>query len=285
MVTCRLGTFKWVIIQSNEVVLGDIDITRLIFMKKKVLITGANSGIGLHLALSLLENNYHVAVLDVEINEISKWKEKYEIGLLIYRCDITSQEMVTETVKEILNIWDKIDIVVNNACKAFFGPFMETEMIEIESVFRVNVMGMLHIIKAVLPDMIKRNEGLIHNVGSGVGITGFGNLLGYSASKGAVETLTKCLRLEYSGTNIVFNIIHPPLTITPSSNPIGFPREMMEDPEKVGRAISQQIESTGRIITTGLKDFIGIRIMKLFPYFMGKMFSKFTIRNQIKHRS
>lgn len=243
-------------------------------MKKRVLVTGANSGIGYYMALSLLENNFYVAVLDIEINEISTWKRKYADELIVIQCDITCQEKVDKSISKIVKAWDQIDIVVNNACKARFSPFEETDMKDIEAVFSVNVMGMLHIIKAVLPDMLRRNEGLIHNVSSGVGITGFKNLLGYAASKGAVETLTRCLALEYATTKIVFNIIHPPLTATPSALPIGLPIEMLKDPEKVGRALSRKIKSRKRIITADWKSALGIRIMKLFPYFMGNMFSK-----------
>ncbi len=250
-------------------------------MSKRILITGANSGIGYYLARSLLEKKYYVAVLDLEIDEISKWKEKYKDRLLVYRCDITIQEEVNEKVMEIIHSWEKIDIVVNNACKAVFRPFGETRMDEIESVFKVNVMGMLHIVKAVLPDMLIRNEGLIHNISSGVGITGFKDLMGYAGSKGAVESMTKCLRLEYAHTHIVFNIIHPPLTATPSAKPIDLPGEMLEDPEKVGNALSRKIESRRKIITTDWKNAMGIWMMQLFPYFMGSLFLKFTSKNQI----
>jgi NADP-dependent 3-hydroxy acid dehydrogenase YdfG len=60
---------------------------------------------------------------------------------------------------------------------------------KIKSVFGVNGMGMLLIFKAALPDMQKRNEGLIHNVSWGAGITVFSNLQDYWASKGALETM------------------------------------------------------------------------------------------------
>jgi len=250
-------------------------------MKKKVLVTGANSGIGYYLALSLLEMNNQVAVLDISVNEISRWKDKFGADLLVIPCNLIREESVSKAISLILQSWDQIDIVVNNACKAVFGSFQQVSMSEIQEVFGVNVMGMLHVIKAVLPDMLKRKEGLIHNVGSGVGITGFKNLLGYSASKGAVETITRCLSLEYAETGIIFNIIHPPLTATPSAKPIGLPEGMLEDAEKVGRALARKIASREKVITVDWKSSLGIRIMKLFPYFMGKMFSNLTFKNQI----
>jgi NAD(P)-dependent dehydrogenase (short-subunit alcohol dehydrogenase family) len=248
--------------------------------KKRVLVTGANSGIGYFLTLSLLEKSFRVAVLDIVINEISRWQEKYTEDLLIIQCDLTCEKEVKEAVAVVLKSWDQIDIVVNNACKAIFKHFEQTDINEIQGVFEVNVMGLLHVIKAVLPGMLERNEGIIHNVSSGVGITGFKNLLGYSTSKGAVETLTRCLALEYSETHIIFNVIHPPLTATPSARPIGLPREWLEDPEKVGRLLSQKIGSRKRVITTDWRSAMGIRFMKLFPYFMGKMLLRLTSKNQ-----
>jgi NAD(P)-dependent dehydrogenase (short-subunit alcohol dehydrogenase family) len=249
-------------------------------MKKHVLITGANSGIGYYLTLSLLKKNYRVAVLDITVEEISRWEKTFGEALLVYKCDVSDQEQVDDTIQNVYRSFGRIDIVVNNACRAAFNSFENSSMEEIRSVFHVNVFGMLHVIKAVLPEMIKRKEGIIHNVGSGVGITGFKNLLGYSASKGAVETLTKCLALEYRDSNIVFNIIHPPLTATPSAQPLGLPPEMMEDPEKVGMALSKKIESRRKIITSDWKSSLGIHLMKLFPYFMGNMFSELTYKKQ-----
>jgi NAD(P)-dependent dehydrogenase (short-subunit alcohol dehydrogenase family) len=170
--------------------------------------------------------------------------------------------------------------VVNNACLAIFGSFETVSMDEIRKVYDVNVFGVLNVIHSVLPSMLESNRGIIHNVSSGVAITGFQDLLGYASSKAAVETLTKCLSLEYRNTHITFNIIHPPLTNTPSARPIGLPENMLEAPEKVGYALAKRIFSKKKVIAPFWKSGLGIRLMKIFPYFMGNLFSKLTYKNK-----
>lgn len=87
---------------------------------------------------------------------------------------------------------------------------------------------------------------------------------------------------EYGGrhTGIVFNLMHPPLTNTPSARPIGLPEELLEDPEKVGRALAGKVFSTGRVVTSSWKTALGLRMMKLFPYFMGKFMSGLTFKDK-----
>lgn len=89
------------------------------------------------------------------------------------------------------------------------------------------------------------------------------------------------LALDYAETNIIFNTIYPPLTSTPSAKPIGLPEDMIEDPVIVGRVLARKIESRKKIIATDWKNALGIRMIKLFPYFIGRKFSKFTLQNQM----
>jgi len=250
-------------------------------MTKYILITGANSGIGYFMSSSLLKKGHYVAMLDLRIDALQKLKFEYRDRVLNYECDITDRAAVQESISSIYKLWPKLDIVVNNACKVLFGSFEEITEEEIRQIFDVNVFGTLNVTHAVLPHMLRRNEGIIHNISSGVGITGFKNLLGYASSKGAVETLTKCLALEYSHTNVIFNLIHPPLTNTPSAKPIGLPSGMLEDAEKVGRLLAKKIGSKRKVITADWKSNAGIQMMKVFPYFMGRMMTKLTFKNKL----
>lgn len=81
--------------------------------------------------------------------------------------------------------------------------------------------------------MLQNKKGRICYTSSGVGVTGFTNISGYSASKGAIEAFAKCMRLENLGNAITFHILHPPLTNTESPLPV--PKEFMADSQKVGK--------------------------------------------------
>ena len=80
--------------------------------------------------------------------------------------------------------------------------------------------------------MREKKEGRIIFTSSGVGVTGFGNISPYVSSKGAIESLAKCLEIENQDYGITFHIMHPPLTNTASSSELPVPKEFMADAEK-----------------------------------------------------
>jgi NAD(P)-dependent dehydrogenase (short-subunit alcohol dehydrogenase family) len=91
--------------------------------------------------------------------------------------------------------------------------------------FEVNYFGYLNMIDAVLPVMRQQEHGVIHNLSSGVGITGYPGISGYASTKGAIEALTRTLALEFAPLGITVNLMHPPLTGTTSSAPLCVPPE------------------------------------------------------------
>ena len=196
-----------------------------------VVITGANSGIGYYMAKSLLEEGYFVAGLDLECNHLEDLQKSHPDALLICKTDVTRNDEIHQAIQDTLQKWKKIDLLVNNACIAFFSPFEKKTFKEFQKEFDVNYFGYLRMIAAVLPGMKERGEGIIHNVSSGVGITGFPGLAGYTSSKGAIEGLSKTLSYELERFGISVHTMHPPLTNTKSATPLGIPVEVMYPPK------------------------------------------------------
>jgi NAD(P)-dependent dehydrogenase (short-subunit alcohol dehydrogenase family) len=130
----------------------------------------------------------------------------------------------------------------------------------------------------VLRNMKARRKGIIHNVSSSVGVTGFPGLSGYASSKGAIEALTRTLALEFEPHGIKVNIVHPPLTNTKSAAPMGVPANVMEDPAKVGRKLARKIQSTKSIITPDFKTAIALLVSRHFPEAMGRLMAKMAQR-------
>ena len=130
--------------------------------------------------------------------------------------------------------------------------------------------------QAVLPYMKKQSFGIIHNVSSGVGISGFPGIHGYASTKGAIEALTRSLALEFKEHNIYVNVMHPPLTNTKSARPLGIPAQMMANPEEVGSKLAKKILSTKKIVTPDLKTSISVFFTRKFPFVIGNLLSKLT---------
>ena len=230
-----------------------------------VVVTGANEGIGYHLLVALAEDGYRVAGLDVDGDAIESLREAHPTNVRYYECDVTVDGDVEAAVAGILEEWGRIDVLVNNAAILNFGFFEDQTLDDVRRTFGVNYFGYVRTIRAVLPHMRARNEGIIHNVSSGVGRVGNPGLSGYASTKGAVESLTRSLRLELRHENVACTIMHPRLARTRSATTLGYPESRMSDPEYVGRALAGRIESTRPVIYTDWVTRLGLSLAQRFP--------------------
>jgi NAD(P)-dependent dehydrogenase (short-subunit alcohol dehydrogenase family) len=111
-----------------------------------------------------------------------------------------------------------------------------------------------------------------------VGVTGFSNISPYASSKGALEALAKCLRVEYRDAGVSFHILHPPLTRTASSAPLPVPAEFKADPEKVGKCLARHIHKKRFVICHSATESFQTWLAYRFPLAMGSMIDKMTKR-------
>lgn len=241
-----------------------------------VLITGANNGIGLHLAKNLLINGFHVAGFDLSGENLAALCESHPDSCMFCKGNLTVDEDVRCSVEQVVSRWGRIDVLVNNACLALFAEFQEKQVEDIKREFEVNYFGALRMIQAVLPIMHAQHSGIIHNVSSGVGITGFPRMAGYTSTKGALEALTRTLTLELRGTGITVNLFHPPLTNTRSATPLGLPAQVMEDPAKVGKQFARNILSKKAVIANDLRGEIYLFLAYRYPLAFGKLFASLS---------
>ena len=230
-----------------------------------IVLTGANSGIGLGLARALHAAGRRVACLDLSGENLA--------GSWFLRCDVTDPSAVEAAIAEVVGASGRVDVLVNNACLALFAPFEDRGVEQTRLELEVNYFGYVNLIKAVLPHMKARGRGVIHNVASTVGTTGFAGISGYASSKGAIEALTRTLAIELAPQGIIVNLIHPPLTRTPSAAPLGVPQEFMADPAVVGRRLAKKIGSHRDLIVPGPAEALGVLLARLMPGLMGRFLS------------
>jgi NAD(P)-dependent dehydrogenase (short-subunit alcohol dehydrogenase family) len=243
-----------------------------------VVVTGANAGIGFHLTKELLQRDYRVAALDISLNNLNSLTASHPQLLRPSLCDVSSQPQVERTIASVLQEWGKIDILINNAALALFRPFEEKPLEETRREFEVNYFGYLHTTCAVFPHMKTRRHGIIHNVSSGVGITGFPGIYAYASTKGAIEALSRTLRLEFSRYGIAVTLMHPPLTNTESAAPLGIPARAMADPAVVGRNLAREIHSTSPVVTPNMATSVGLLLSRIFPTTIGSFLARSTER-------
>jgi NAD(P)-dependent dehydrogenase (short-subunit alcohol dehydrogenase family) len=243
-------------------------------MSRNIVITGANNGIGLSMAKSLLDMGDRVAALDLSVSHL----DKSNPNLLTFVCDVTDAQRVKAVVEEIIAKWGSVDILVNDACLALFTRFDQRSLQDIRREFEVNYFGYLNLIRAVVPIMVKQGNGIVHNFSSGVGFTGMPGMVGYTSTKGAIEAMTRTLALEYARQGIVFNVMHPPLTRTKSAAGFGVPPEMMADPEVVGRQMAKLVGKKRPVLAPGLGNRFMLWMSYHFRVLMGGFMARMADR-------
>lgn len=243
---------------------------------ERVLLTGANRGIGHQMLTALVGDGYRVAALDVDTENIRAVKDSHPDQVRIYECDVSNSEAVTAVTTDVIDRWGRIDILVNNAAVANFAPFDRQTISDTQREFEVNVFGYLHLIHAVLPHMRARDGGIIHNVGSPTGDVGHPGLSGYAATKGAISALTRSLRLELRRTNVSCTLMLPPTTNTRMAAELGYPDWMTADVEDVGHKLADRIDSTAPVITPDRQTSLVLSLIRWFPPLWQMMTERFV---------
>lgn len=243
-----------------------------------VLIIGANQGIGYYLAERLLESGNTVTVLDIEINAIEILKEKYQKQVLSIVADARDLHSIENGVYQAIGNFGDIDIAIHNACLCTFESEHDTGYDVYQDVMDVNFFGALRLVKTVLPHMRQAKKGRILLTSSGVGVTGFANISPYAASKGALESLAKCLQIENEEYGISFHLFHPPLTNTKSASGIPVPKELKADAKTVGYGLADHIGSKKFVICPSASQAIQMKFSYRHPLFVGKMMTNATKR-------
>lgn len=176
-------------------------------MSKTVLVTGASSGFGKDIAKTFAAAGWNVAATmrspDLERDLVPS------DALALLRLDVEDRASIDSAVAATIARFSTIDVVVNNAGFGLFGVFEETPRERIETQFAVNVFGPMDVIRAVLPHMRARREGVIVNVSSGAGVFTLPMLSGYSASKFALEGFSEALSYELAALGITVKIVEP----------------------------------------------------------------------------
>ncbi len=188
-------------------------------MAKRVLITGATSGIGYETALAFAKEGHNLILCarrEDKLATIKKsFEEEYHIQVITVTLDITDKDKVKSLLPAAIEELGGIDILVNNAGLAQgLDAFQDSDVDDIETMISTNVRGLLYVTRQVLPFMVKANAGHIINMGSTAGIYAYAKGAVYCATKAAVKTLSDGIRIDTIETDIKVTTIQPGIVQT-----------------------------------------------------------------------
>ena len=170
---------------------------------KVVLITGASRGLGKEIALKFAKNKYNVIInynnSEECANKLKKELELYNVKVSLIKTDISNEQEVKLMIKKILENYNRIDVLVNNAGIAIDTIFEEKTKENFKKILDVNLIGPFLVSKYVSEEMLKRKKGNIINITSTNGIdTYYPESLDYDASKAGLISLTHNLAVKLS---------------------------------------------------------------------------------------
>ena len=181
--------------------------------RKVAFITGGSRGIGKEVALKFADNGYNIVINYVsdktDTQELEKEFTKRGVEALIIKADVTNTEQIENLVKEVIEKFGKIDVLVNNAGVTKDNLLMRMSEEEFDKVVEVNLKGTFIVTKAVIKYMMKKRSGSIINLSSVVGVAGNAGQTNYSASKAGIIGFTKSVAKELASRNIRANAVAP----------------------------------------------------------------------------
>jgi uncharacterized protein len=187
------------------------------FEGKVIAITGASSGIGRQAALDFVNEGAGSIILiarsESKLLELKRTlqvvNESKRADIVAYPCDISNREDVLRMGTQILEKFDHIDLLINNAGFGEFGKVENQSIEQIEAVMRTNYFGMVYCTKVFLQSMLSRHSGHIVNVASLAASFGIPGLAGYCASKYAMLGFSESLYYELSGSGVRITVVSP----------------------------------------------------------------------------
>jgi len=188
-------------------------------MNKIIMITGATAGFGKATAVRFAKNGYDIIITGrrkERLTELAKELLSYGgIRVLSLNFDVRNREEVAAVIGSLPQDWKAIEILVNNAGPAVGMDHIDKGNIDDwDRMIDTNIKGLLYVTRAVTPLMVARNSGHIFNIGSIAGKENYENGNVYCASKSAVDSLSRSMRIDLLKNNIKVTNIAPGMALT-----------------------------------------------------------------------
>jgi 3-oxoacyl-[acyl-carrier protein] reductase len=211
------------------------------------LVTGGSSGIGKGIAEMLVGSGAHVAITGRDRKRLDQTASA--MGAHSIQADVSQEADVERTMKEVLERFGDLDVLINNAGSGVFKQLVDMDLAGFQRTFATNVTGAFLMAREAARHFIARKRGDIVNIGSTASHRGAPNGTAYYASKFALRGMTECWRGELRKHNIRVMLVNPSEVITSFGDAAGFKQKEHPSklrPEDIAHAVKAALEMEDR---------------------------------------
>lgn len=251
---------------------------------KRVLITGASSGIGEQLAYKVAREGAVPIFVSRSAEKLasltSAIRKQYRVSAYYHTCDLLDHSAWQAVMEQIAADHGPVHILINNAGTGHFQYVDELPMDAYENMFRLNVLAAVQAVRFFLPIMVQHGEGHIVNIASQAGKMATPKSAGYAATKHALLAFTNSLRMEVAGKGIFVTAVNPGPVKTnffkiadPDGTYIKAVSKYLLDAGKVAEKVVKHLYTPKREINLPFWMDVGSRLYQIAPGMMERLFS------------
>ncbi|MBS1566933.1 MAG: SDR family oxidoreductase [Bacteroidetes bacterium] len=198
------------------------------------LVTGGGSGIGLAIAEKFVAANIRTIIVGRDASKLEHTAKSLGERCIPIVCDLNNLDAIPALVQQVVEKYGRIDILVNNAGINMKKEFPEVTNEDFMKVIQTNLVAVFALSREVVHDMLKNGSGAVINISSMASQYGIPKVIAYTASKSAIEGMTRAMAVELSPKGIRVNCIAPGFIATDMSA-----KALNSDPERMGKAMSR----------------------------------------------
>jgi short-subunit dehydrogenase len=242
--------------------------------RSAAIVTGASSGMGVEYAKLFARDGHDLVLVARREDRLAALAAEIEqahgVRAHVVAADLSAPAGVARVVEEVKRLGLEVEFLVNDAGFAASGPFAGSELEHLLDLVRVNVMALLALTRAFLPDMIARGRGRILNVGSTAGFVPGPFMAVYYASKAFVNSFTEALWYELRGTGVTVTVSCPGATATEFASVAGSERSLLfrlgaADAADVAREGYRAMLRGQPLVVHGLKNRLLVQSLRVSP--------------------
>jgi len=228
---------------------------------KRVLLSGAASGIGRALALRLAREGAHLYLVDIDsvgMEETAQECRELGVEVVTRRCDMSQPKDVSSAVADVLHRWNGVDILINNAGITYYGKTERMSPSHWDKLLQINLLSHVQFTRELLPNLLARPEAHVLNVCSVLGLVGMPKVVAYCTSKFGMVGFSEALRNEFGREGLGVTALCPgfvrtnlftnaPLEAKAEEHKIP-PKIITTTPERVANAAVKAIYRNRRLV-------------------------------------